>query len=180
MIKHYLIIGLCLSLFTQVVAQERPGRPFITADVNLTFGINEFYTPFDTDDGEMLIEPTAMFLRVGFGYEFKKRLAVSVNGGYDLHWKNTVDAFPAYFGLRYNITENDDDAHFFEVRYGKLFTPSSRFPDGNYFGLGVGVQIAGHNRFNTIVRLDFHRKGITGFKNDRLDSVSLGVGFSFF
>ena len=54
------------------------------------------------------------------------------------------------------------------------------YPDGNYYGLGLGVQVAGEKRWNSIIRLDLHRKRIAGFKNDRLDSVSFGIGFSFF
>ena len=61
-----------------------------------------------------------------------------------------------------------------------MWTPSSKYPDGNYFGVGFGIQFAGQKRFNTIVRLDYHRKGIVGFENNRLDSVSFGLGFSFF
>lgn len=67
---------------------------------------------------------------------------------------------------------------FTEARYGKMWTPSSNYRDGNYYGLGL--QIAGEKRWNTILRLDFHRKAIMGFKNNRIDSVSLGIGFSFF
>ena len=61
-----------------------------------------------------------------------------------------------------------------------MWTPSSNYPDGNYYGLGLGLQVAGEKRWNTILRLDFHRKGIIGFENNRLDSVSFGIGFSFF
>ncbi|WP_445757701.1 hypothetical protein [Polaribacter sp.] len=44
----------------------------------------------------------------------------------------------------------------------------------------TGVQIAGEKKWNTIIRVDFHRKGIIGFENNRLDSISFGIGFSFF
>ena len=82
--------------------------------------------------------------------------------------------------MKYNITEDEGDAHFLEFSYGKRWTASSRYPNGNYYGVGVGIQVAGEERWNTIVRLDFHRKGIIGFKNNRLNSISLGIGFSFF
>ena len=84
------------------------------------------------------------------------------------------------FGLKYNITANDDDTLFTEFRYGKMWTPSSNYPDGNYYGFGLGIQVAGEKRWNTIFRIDYHRKGIFGFKNNRIDSVSFGIGFSFF
>jgi hypothetical protein len=139
-----------------------------------------FYTPFDTEDGEMLLEPSALFFRIGFGYEFKERIAVSINGGFDYHWNYAVSAFPTYAGLKYNITKKEDFKHFVEIRYGKMWTPSSNYPDGNYHGIGLGIEIIGEKRFNTIFRVDFHRKGISGVKNDRIDSVSFGIGFSFF
>lgn len=61
-----------------------------------------------------------------------------------------------------------------------MWRPSAKYPDRNYYRLGIGTQVAGVKRWNTIFRLNFHRKGIVGFKNNRLDSVSLGLGFSFF
>jgi hypothetical protein len=161
-------------------SQEKLGRPFFTGDFNFTLGINEDYEIGQGDDNGPLIVPSALFFRFGLGYEFKKRLAVSVNGGYDFHFNYDVDAFPTYGALKYNITEKDDSNHFVEVRYGKMWTPSSRYPDGNYFGVGLGIQIAGEKRWNTIFRIDYHRKQIAGFRKDRLDSFSFGFGFSFF
>ncbi|WP_435414315.1 hypothetical protein [Polaribacter aestuariivivens] len=178
--KIFLLAFIFLFTFQNSISQEKLGRPFFTGDVNFTLGINENYTPFDTDDGEALLEPAALFFRVGFGYEFKKRVAISINGGYDFHWNYDVDAFPTYAALKYNITEKDDSNHFIEFRYGKMWTPSSRYPDGNYYGIGLGIQVAGEKHWNTIFRIDYHRKGIVGFKNNRLDSVSFGFGFSFF
>jgi hypothetical protein len=45
-----------------------------------------------------------------------------------------------------------------------MWRPSSKYSDGNYYGFGIGAQVAGEKRWNTIVRLDFHRKGIIGLK----------------
>ncbi|QNM85251.1 hypothetical protein H9W90_13810 [Polaribacter pectinis] len=178
--KKLLLLIIFFSTIQTSFSQEKLGRPFFTGDVNLTLGINENYQIGPNDDGGPLIVPSALFFRIGFGYEFKKRLAVSLNGGYDFHFNYDVDAFPTYGALKYNITEKDDSNHFVEFRYGKMWTPSSRYPDGNYYGIGLGIQVAGEKRWNTIFRVDFHRKGITGFKNNRLDSVSFGFGFSFF
>jgi len=172
----YLLFLLSISTFSQ----EPLGRPFFTGDLNFTLGINENYEAFQDGETGTLIVPAALFLRLGMGYEFKKRIGVSVNTGYDYHWNNATSAFPAYFGLRYNITNKDDDAHFIEVRYGKMWRPSNKFPDGNYYGVGLGLQIAGEERWNSVFRIDFHRKGILGFKNNRLDSFSFGFGFTFF
>lgn len=178
--KNKILVLIAVFVCQFVFTQEKLGRPFFTGDFNFTLGINENYTPFDTEDGEGFLEPAALFFRVGFGYEFKKRVAIAFNAGYDFHFNYAVDAFPTYGSLKYNITEQDGDALFTEVRYGKMWTPSSRYPDGNYYGFGLGFQIEGEKRWNTIVRIDFHRKGIAGFKNNRLDSVSFGIGFSFF
>lgn len=171
-----------MVLFSTVIisAQEKLGRPFISGTLNFTLGINENYTLFDDDDDETLLEPAALFLRLGFGYEFKRKIAISFNAGFDYHWNYATSAFPTYGALKYNITEFDDDALFVEMSYGKMWRPTIRYPDGNYYGFGIGMQIAGEKRWNGIVRLDYHRKGIVGFKNNRLDSVSFGVGFSFF
>lgn len=174
-----LLFSIAFLFAVQLSSQEKLGRPFFTSTFNFTLGINENYT-LDPDDGEPLIVPAAIFLRLGVGYEFKRRLAVSLHAGYDFHWNYAVDAFPTYTTLRYNITEREDDAFFIETSYGKMWRPSNKYPDGNYYGFGIGGQIAGGKRVNTIVRLDFHRKGLLGFKNNRLDSVSFGIGFSFY
>ena len=178
--KRTLLAISIIFMFQYSVSQEKLGRPFFTGDVNFTLGINEAYQIGSDDDNGPLIVPSALFFRVGFGYEFKKRIAIAFNSGYDLHWNYDIKAFPTYGSLKYNITEKDNSAHFLEVRYGKMWTPSSRYPDGNYYGVGLGVQAGGVGRRNIIFRVDFHRKGILGFKNNRLDSVSFGFGCSFF
>ncbi len=163
----------------QIVSQDKLGKPFFTGTSSLTFGINEFYT-IKPDDGESFIIPTAIFFRFGVGYEFKKKIAISLNAGFDYHWNYAISAFPSYTSLRYNIVEKRNDILFTEVSFGKMWRPSSNYTNGNYYGLGIGYEIAGEKRWNTIVRLDFHRKKINSFKNNRLDSFSFGLGFSFF
>lgn len=177
--KKIILFIAFVSIIQIVQSQERLGRPFFTGSTNLTFAVNEHYT-LNSDDDESFLIPTAIFFRLGFGYEFKKRVALSVNGGFDYHWNYAVSAFPTYFSLKFNITEDEDDTFFTEVSYGKMWRPSANYPDGNYYRFGIGTQIAGEKRWNSIIRLDFHRKGIVGFENNRLDSVSLGIGFSFF
>ena len=175
-----ILLFFILFISIQFNAQEKLGRAFFTGDLNFTLGINENYEAGNSEETGPLIVPAALFFRVGLGYEFQRKFAVSLNGGYDFHFNYDVDAFPTYGALKYNITERDNDAHFVEIRYGKMWTPSSNYPDGNYYGIGFGIQVAGEERWNTIFRIDFHRKKIAGFRNDRLDSVSFGFGFSFF
>lgn len=177
--KYFLTLAVLLFFSFNALSQEKIGKPFLTGSANLTFAINEYYT-LDPDDGEPLFVPNAIFFRLGVGYEFKKRVALSINGGFDYHWNYAVSAFPTYFGLKYNITEDEGDNFFTEIRYGKMWRPSANYADGNYYGIGFGTQVKGTERWNTIVRIDFHRKGLIGFENNRLDSVSLGIGFSFF
>lgn len=164
---------------TYMVSQNKLGRPFFTGEVNFSLAVNEYYT-IEPNDGEPLIVPSGLFLRVGFGYEFQRKVALSINAGFDDHWRYDTNAFPTYAVLKYNIFERDDDTFFTEFRYGKMWRPSSFYPDGNYYGFGLGIQAGGEGRWNTIFRIDFHRKGIIGFENDRIDSISLGLGFSFF
>lgn len=176
--KFLLFIAIFCAIQTSI-SQEKKGKPFFTGSVNLTFAINEYYT-LDPDDGEPLIIPAALFLRTGFGYQFNRRIAASFNAGFDYHWNYAVSAFPTYGTLHYNITEKDNNTLFIETSYGKMWRPSSKYTDGKYYGIGIGVQAIGEKRWNTLVRLDFHRKAILGFHNNRLDSFSLGIGFSFF
>jgi hypothetical protein len=190
--KTYMKSGLLLFfLFITILSssQEKLGRPFITGSVNLTLGINEDYklfrdsneilyegAPVFNDNERSLIVPAAVFLRAGFGYEFKKKVAISFNAGYDYHWNYAISAFPTYGALKLNIRRSS----FIEMSYGKMWRPSPKYPDGSYYGFGIGSQFGGNSRSNKILRLDFHSKGIYGFENNRIDSVSLGIGFSFF
>ena len=178
--KKLLLLTLFFCSTSTLFSQDKIGRPFFTGDVNFTLGINEDYEIGSDDDNGPLVVPSALLFRIGFGYEFKRKVAIAFNTGFDYHWNYAVSAFPTYGSLKYNISESDDDVFFTEVRYGKMWTPSTNYPDGNYYGLGLGVQIAGEERWNTVLRLDFHRKAIYGFENNRLDSVSFGIGFSFF
>lgn len=178
--KRIILTSITIFIFQFVISQEKTGRPFITGDVNFTLGVNEDYQVNTDDDNGPLFTPSALLFRIGFGYEFKKRVAIAFNSGYDFHWNQDIRAFPTYGSLKYNITERDDDTHFIELRYGKMWTPSSNYPDGNYYGIGSGIQISKGDRWNTVFRIDFHRKKITGLKNDRLDSLSFGFGFTFY
>jgi hypothetical protein len=178
--KRQLLVSVLILFFQFSISQEKPGRVFFLGDANFTLGINENYQIGSEDESGPLIVPSALFFRVGFGYEFKRKIAIAFNSGYDLHWNYDVKAFPTYGSLKYNITEKEDNTHFVEIRVGKMWTPSSTYSDGNYFGIGLGIQVAGEERWNTIFRIDFHRKRSVGFENNRLDSVSFGFGFSFF
>ena len=91
------------------------------------------------------------------------RVSLSVNGGFDFHWNYATSAFPTYGTLRFNITEDGGDAFFVETSYGKMWRPSNNYPNGNYYGVGLGWQIAGESRLNTIVKIDFQRSNACFF-----------------
>lgn len=176
--KIVLILLLCISQFS--FAQDGVKKPFYVGSLSTTFAINPNYTLFNPDDGETLLEPASILLRLGFGYQINKRWLVSLHAGYDYHLKFDINAIPTFGKLTYNIFEDADDTFFVSTSYGKMWRPSSTYEDGKYYGLGVGWQVAGDGRWNTVFKIDFHRKKIANFKKGNLDSVSLGIGFSLF
>ena len=172
---------LALFLFTSFLtfSQEGIRKPFFTGSLSTTFALNPNYT-ISNDEGETMLEPASILLRVGFGYQLDRHWLVSFNTGYDHHLRFGINAIPTFGKLTYNIVEDADDTFFVSTSYGKMWRPAANFENGDYYGLGVGWQIAGGGRWNTIVKLDFHRKKIANFKKGNLDSVSLGIGFSLF
>lgn len=170
-----------ILFFTSILvnAQENIRKPFFTGSFSTTLALNPNYT-INNDEGETMFEPASLLLRIGFGYQLNKRWAVSFNTGYDHHLRFGINAIPTFGKIQYNITEDSGDAFFVSTSYGKMWRPSSAFENGNYYGLGIGWQIAGLKRWNTLVKIDFHRKKIANFKKGNLDSISLGIGFSLF
>ncbi|WBX73968.1 hypothetical protein PG913_01620 [Tenacibaculum pacificus] len=175
--KILFIFAIIFTVNQSLKAQEK--KVFFTSSLNFTFSLNENYVLFNPDDGENALKFSAIFVRTGFGYKFAERWATIVNLGYDHHPKFSLNAIPIYGTLRYNIDQDDDDSFFTEASYGNIWRPSSKFEDGKYYAFGLGVQISNSSRWLTVIRLDFHRKKITNFKNGNLDSISLGLGFTF-
>lgn len=172
---------LALVLFTSILAnsQESVKKPFFTGSLSTTFAVNPNYT-INNDDEETLLEPASILLRVGFGYQLNRRWLASFHTGYDHHIRFGINAIPTYGKVTYNIMEDDGDTFFVSTSYGKMWRPAASFENGKYYGLGVGWQMASGGRWNTIVKIDFHRKKIANFKKGNLDSVSIGIGFSLF
>ncbi len=173
-----------LVLFTisiVVFSQEKKEKRFYTASIHSTFALNPNYTLFDKDDGENLLDFSAILIRNGLGYRFTKKWTGSVNFGIDFHTRLGLQNFPAYFNIQYNIFEDEDENLFFvNSSVGKLWKPSSNFDKGDYYSLGLGWQIGGEKNVNTLLKLDFHRKKILGLNNGNLDSVSFGLGITLF
>ncbi len=174
---------LSLLLFTTLIAtsQTKEKGPFFNANVNLTFALNENYVLFEPDDGENILDFSAVFIRTGFGYRFNKRIESSINFGLDFHTRFNIQAIPSYLNLQYNVIANEEFKIFVNGSYGNLWKPSSNFEKGKYHGFGIGFQgNDGYSKTNLVFRIDFHRKRIADFKDGNLDSVSLGIGISLF
>lgn len=177
--KKIVLFITLLSLSQQLFSQEAYRKPFFTTSIATTLTVNENYT-LDSDDGEPFFLPNSLIARIGFGYQFHRRVLASIHTGFDHHWGYSINAIPTYGTLRFNITKNDGDAFFMESSYGKLWRPSNRFSDGNYYGLGVGFEVQNTSSIKSSIRFKYHRKSILGFENNRLDSFSIGIGFSVF
>jgi len=174
---------LSLFLFTIFLAtsQTKDKGSFFNANINVTFALNENYVLFEPDDGENILDFSAVFIRTGFGYRFNKRIESSINFGLDFHTRFNIQAIPSYLNVQYNLIANEDFKFFVNGSYGNLWKPSSNFEKGKYHGFGIGFQ--GNDtdsKTNFVFRIDFHSKRIANFKNGNLDSVSLGIGISLF
>jgi hypothetical protein len=177
--KKILLTLLVLISFS-ANAQTKEKGPFFTTSIHATFALNENYVLFEPDDGETLLDFSAVFIRSGFGYRFDKNIETSINFGLDFHTRFRIQAIPSYLNLQYNLVNGDEFKFFINGSYGNLWSPSSNFEKGKYHGFGIGLQGNDESTLNMSIRLDFHRKKIDNFKNGNLDSVSLGVGFTLF
>lgn len=174
-----LLLLLFTITFLSVQSQDNESKNYITANLNFTFALNENYVLFSQDSEEQFFEFSAVMLRAGVGRRFNNRWSAGVNLGYDYHSRFNIKTIPTYGTVRYNISEDGNEAFYTEVGYGKLWRLSKAFDDGNYYKIGLGIDFGSSSRYTTALKLDFHRKKINGFKNGNLDSVSLGIGFSF-
>lgn len=174
-----LLLFLLIGIFCTIQSQEKINKAYITGNINFTFALNENYVLFEPDDDEYMLNFSAIFLRAGFGHRFNNLWSAGVNLGFDHHTNFGIKAIPTYGTVRYNISEDGYDAFYTEVGYGKLWRLNKHLKNGAYYKIGLGVDFGGSGRWGTSLKLDFHRKKISGFRNGNLDSVSLGIGFSF-
>ncbi|MDG2193699.1 MAG: hypothetical protein P8K77_02365 [Polaribacter sp.] len=175
------LLLLCFFIaIQQSYSQERIRKPFFTGNFNFTFALNENYVLFDPDDGESMLDFSAIFLRTGFGFQFDEKWEASINFGLDFHTRLEMQAIPSYLNVQYNLFSDGDTSFFINSSYGSLWKPSSNFEKGTYYAVGIGLQKNRNEGSDFVLRLDVHRKKITGFKNGNLDSISLGIGFRLF
>lgn len=177
--KKYSSIFFIFFLFQFAKAQNKTVRPFFSGTFHLTFAVNEYFT-LNPDDGEPLLIPTATFFRFGFGYQMGSKFAVSAHGGYDYHFPYAINAFPTYFTARYNLWGDFEESFFLEASRGKMWRPSFRYSDGDYYNIGIGWLLETGSRWRPEIKLMYHQKKIRDFDNSgNLESISLGIGFRF-
>lgn len=176
--KALLII--VLALYSSFInAQVKEKAPFISGSLNTTFGVNQNYKFSDEDSGT-LFEPKSVLIRAEVGYQFTKRWAASFNMGYDHHFLYNINTIPMYGSLKYHFSVYNPNFYFIETSFGRMYRPSDKFSDGDYYKIGFGSVLQESDRWSWLLRLDFHRKKIANFDNGRLDSISIGFGFHFF
>ena len=178
-----LLLFVCTLFLIQTLnaqeAQEKTIRPFFTGSFKLTFAVNENFT-LDPDDDETFLKLTGTFFRFGVGYQFGKRFSLSLNAGYDHHFPYAINAFPTYVTARYNLWGDIEGSFFTQFSRGKMWRPSSRYEDGDYYNFGIGWQLYADSRWKPVIKLLYHRKNIRGFEDSgTLESVSVGIGFRF-
>ena len=177
--KKILLLAFSLFIFQSITSQEKNGVAFINADLNLTFRVNENFE-FGNDNDESFFIPSEVLLRFGFGYEFKKKIAISFNAGFDYHFDYFIGTIPTYLAFQYNIWSREDDAFFVRFNTGRLWRLADRYSDGDYRAYGIGWRIESGSKFRPVIKLMYHQKKIKNFEGGSLDNISLGVGFSFY
>ncbi|WP_299622556.1 hypothetical protein [uncultured Tenacibaculum sp.] len=176
--KLLLTILITVSYFTSE-AQIQEKKPFFIGNLGTTFGINQQFRLSEEGNGPF-ITPKSILLRAEVGYQFDKRWSSSVSMGYDHHFRYDINSIPYFGTVRYNFIAKSSSAYFIDASLGRMWRPSESFSNGNYYKVGIGLMNFSSNRWNGLIRLDFHRKKIAEFENGNLDSISLGIGFSFF
>lgn len=178
--KQYLLSLFLLFILHNSFAQDRKNKPFFEGTFMPTLAVNENWT-LDPDDDQEFLNVTGTFFRFGVGYQFGKRLLLSLNAGYDHHFPYAINAFPTYVKLRYNLWTDYDQSWFFQYSRGRMWRPSSRFSNGDYYNIGMGYELEADSRWKPIIKFTYHRKKINGFETtNNLESFSIGFGFRFF
>lgn len=177
--KRILLTTFSIFIFLSSVSQEKNGVAFFSTDFNLTFRVNENFE-FGNDNDETFFVPSEVLLRFGFGYEFKKKLAVSFNAGFDYHFDYFIGTIPTYLGFQYNIWSRDQDAFFIRFNTGRLWRLAERYSDGDYRAYGLGWRIESGSKWKPVIKIMYHEKKIKNFEGGNISNISLGFGFTFY
>jgi len=159
--------------------QEKTSGVFYKISLATTLTINEYYSVFE-DNGETLLNPSALFVNNTLGYQFDRRSLIGLNFEYNWHSQQGLHFFPAYLSFQYNIIAKDDNM-FIRGGYGTLLGLGSSFEKGNMYKFGLGAQIFDNNFRNSfLIGLDFTRKRFGYRTLEGLSSVSIFVEFMLF
>lgn len=182
MTRRCLLIGLIILFpfwsFSQREEDKTHGV-FYKISLASTLTINKEYS-IGNDEGETLINPSALFVNNAIGYQFDKRSLIGLNFEYDYHSQQGLHFAPAYLSFRYNVVA-DDDNFFVRGGYGTLLGLGSAFEKGNMYKFGLGLQTFDDDFRNSfLIGLDFTRKRF-GYKTlEGLSSVSIFLEFMLF
>jgi hypothetical protein len=172
-----------ISMLLISIALEAQNNIHYNFTVNTTFMANENFGKFDDDTDEIdwnIIVPRALLLRNGFDVTLNNWVSVGLNLGFDLHEDLDVMAIPYYIDSKFTILKDGDDRLYIGGGYGKLIKLSNAFDSGKYYKAGIGYQAATEKAHSFIMNIDFHQKKIEHVENGRINSLSFGLGMSFF
>ncbi len=174
-------IFLFLSVFNILIlfSQQKNGKSFFDTNANLTFKLNENFEFGNTND-EPFFVPSEILIRFGIGYEYKKKITISFNTGFDYHFDYFIGTIPTYFTFQYNLWTKEDDAFYVLFNTGRLWRLAERFSDGDYRAFGVGWRFESGRKLKPTLKIIYHQKKIKNFENGSYDNISLGIGFTIF
>jgi hypothetical protein len=177
--KKFIVFYCTLFTVLTSFSQQKNGLTFFETNANLTFKINENFE-FGNTNGESFFVPSEILLRFGIGYEYKKKIALSFNTGFDYHFDYFIGTIPTYFTFQYNLWTKGNDAFYMLYNTGRLWRLAERFSDGDYRGFGIGWRFESGSTLNTTFKIIYHQKKIKNFENGSYDNISLGIGFTIF
>ena len=177
--KKFIVFYCTLFTVLTSFSQQKNGLTFFETNANLTFKVNENFE-FGNNNGESFFVPSEILLRFGIGYEYKKKIAISFNTGFDYHFDYFIGTIPTYFTFQYNLWTKGNDAFYILYNTGRLWRLAERFSDGDYRGFGIGWRFESGSTLNPTFKIIYHQKKIKNFENGSYDNISLGIGFTIF
>jgi len=158
-------------------SQEKNGF-YYKLSLASTLTINEDFT-LGNDEGETLINPSAIFINNTISFKFNQKSSVGINIEYDWHSRQGLHFFPIYISYRYNIFEFEDN-FFIRSGYGRLISLNKHVENGTMYKVGLGFEIFDDDYKNSIlIGLDFNRKRF-GYKQlEKISSVAIFLEYIF-
>ena len=176
----YTITLLILLAFLNANAQdEKTQGLFYKISVASTLALNENFT-IGNDDGETLINPSALFINNTLGFRLNEKSSIGLNLEYNWHSRQGLHFLPVYLSFRQVIFEYEDNL-FIRGGYGRLLNISTDFEKGTFYKVGFGFQIFDEDYRNSfLIGLDFNRKRFGFQQLEKISSVSVFVEFGVF